>query len=77
MKDFQSLPVTPQDWLCQMFASKSVIEGGVVRRNVRDVERLVGRETFLAVMRKRGYRVVENAGHFVVFCNDEPFHLCL
>lgn len=77
MKDCQSLPVNPQDWLRQMFASKAAIEGGVVRRAVRDVERLVGREAFLGIMRKRGYRVVEKAGHFVVFCNDEPFHLCL
>lgn len=77
MKDCQSLPVNPQDWPRQMFASKAAIEGGVVRRAVRDVERLVGREAFLGIMRKRGYRVVENAGHFVVFCNDEPFHLCL
>lgn len=77
MRDLHFLPVTPQDWLRQMFASKAAIEGGVVRRAVRDVERLFGRDAFLATMRKRGYRVVENAGHFVVFCNDEPFHLCL
>jgi hypothetical protein len=77
MSDFVALPVTPEDWLNQMFGSKSAIEGGVVRRKVRDVERLVGRDRFLGLMRARGFRVVENAGHFVVFCSAGPFQICL
>jgi hypothetical protein len=75
MKDLP-LPVTSQDWLRQMLSSQAAIDGGVVRRRVRDVERIVGRDDFLNLMRQRGFRVVENAGHFVVFCNDEPFLLC-
>lgn len=71
------LPVTPQQWLHQMFTSQAATEGGIVRRKVSDVERLVGRDAFLQVMRNRGFRVVENAGHFVVFCNAEPLHLRL
>ncbi len=74
MKDV-ALPNTPQEWLRQMFSSKTAIDGGVVRRKVQDVERLVGRDAFLTLMRQRGFRVVENAGHFVVFCNAEPFNL--
>ncbi|MFN6924833.1 MAG: hypothetical protein ACK4P8_04220 [Tabrizicola sp.] len=54
-----------------MLSSRTALDGGVVRRKVRDVERLVGREAFLAAMKRRGFRVVENAGHFVVFCNSE------
>jgi hypothetical protein len=53
----------------QMFATKTALDGGVIRRKVSDVERLVGRDAFLSAMSKRGFRVVENAGHFVVFCN--------
>jgi hypothetical protein len=49
----------------------------VVRRKVSDVERLVGRDAFLAAMKKRGYRVVENAGHFVIFCNSDDVLLRL
>ena len=71
------LPITPHQWLRQMFTSRAATDGGVVRRKVSDVERLVGRETFLELMRCRGFRVVENAGHFVVFCNAEPLHLRL
>lgn len=67
----QPMPVTSQEWMRQMLSSRTALDGGVVRRKVRDVERLVGREAFLAAMKRRGFRVVENAGHFVVFCNSE------
>lgn len=66
------LPLTPQEWLRQMLSSRVAIDGGVVRRQVSDVERLIGRDRFLATMRSRGYPVIENAGYFVVFCNAEP-----
>lgn len=68
-------PITPDRWLVQLFSARSVAEGGIVRRQVRDVERLVGRERFLREVRRRGYRAVENAGQFVVFCNRDPVRL--
>jgi hypothetical protein len=78
MKD-TPLPVPPHPWLRQMFSARTAIEGGIeggiVRRNVTDVERLVGREMFMQVIRRRSSRVVENAGHFVIFCNAEPVHI--
>jgi hypothetical protein len=58
-----------------MFSAKSVAEGGTVRRKVSDVERLVGRDRFLHEVRRRGFRAVENAGQFIVFCNREPVHI--
>lgn len=76
MKDLQ-LPVTSQEWMRQMFASKTALDGGVFRRRVVDVERLVGRDIFFDQMRRRGFRIVENAGHFVVFCNSDAVHLRL
>ena len=48
------------------------MNGEVIRRKVRDVERFIGRDALLAETRRRGYPVVENAGHFVIFCNNEP-----
>jgi hypothetical protein len=65
------LPITSQEWMRQMFATKTALDGGIIRRKVSDVERLVGRNAFLTAMKKRGFRVVENAGHFVVFCNSD------
>ncbi|MBD3764756.1 MAG: N-(5'-phosphoribosyl)anthranilate isomerase [Rhodobacterales bacterium] len=64
--------LSPEAWLRHLFSSQAALEGGVIRRKVRDVDRFVGREAFLAEMRRRGYAVVENAGQFVIFCNREP-----
>lgn len=54
--------VTPDRWLAQIFASQEAMGGGVVKRKIRDVERLVG----------RGFQVVESNRHFVIFCNGQP-----
>ncbi len=59
-------------WVSHLFSSQAAREGGVIRRKIRDVERFVGRETFLDEMKRRGFPVVENAGQFVIFCNREP-----
>lgn len=59
-------------WLLHLFSSQAAREGGVIRRKIRDVDRMIGREPFLAEMRRRGYKVLENAGQYVIFCNREP-----
>ena len=43
-----------------------------MRRRIPDVERIAGRDRFLAYCRAHGYRVIENNGHFVVLCNRAP-----
>lgn len=67
--------LTPTEWLDHVFSSQSALRGGVVRRKVRDVERLVGRPLFRDELRKRGYRAVENGDDFVIFCNRKPIRL--
>ena len=64
-------PLSPDAWLIHLFSSQAAREGGVIRRQIRDVERYVGRDAFLQEMRRRGFPVVENAGQFVIFCNQE------
>ena len=64
--------LTPELWLEQVFSSGEVLKGGVVKRQIRDVERLCGREAFYAEIRRRGFQAVENGRHFVVFCDDRP-----
>lgn len=73
MRD-ESLPavLSPDAGLVHLFSSQSAREGGVVRRQIRDIDRYVGHEAFLGEMRRRGYPVVENAFQFVTFCNQEP-----
>lgn len=61
-----------QRWLSQVFSSRAAAAGGVIRRKVTDVDRILGRKAFLAEMQRRGFTVVENAGQFVIFCNCEP-----
>lgn len=70
----QANHLSPERWLHQVLNSKEARTGGVVKRQVRDVERLVGCECFLREVRQRGFQVVRNGRHFVVFCNDAPIH---
>ena len=63
---------TPEVFFAGLFDSKAARDGAVVRRKVRDVERMVGREAFRAEVARRGFTAVENAGQFVIFCNSEP-----
>lgn len=67
--------ISPEKWIVHLFSARSVAEGGTVRRKVSDVEHLIGRERFLHEVRRRGFRVVENAGQFIVFCNREPAYV--
>ena len=61
----------PEIWMLQLFTAKTAREGGIVRRQIQDVERIVGRANFERELRRRGYHAVENAGQYVVFCNNE------
>ncbi len=65
-------PLSPDIWLTDLFACKAVQQGGVIRRKARDIERFVGMEVFMREIRRRGYRVAENSGQIVIFCNRAP-----
>ena len=64
--------LTPERWLAQLLSSGEARKGGIVKQQIRDVERLVGREAFIAEIERRGFQVLENGRHFIVFCNDAP-----
>lgn len=65
-------PLSPEIWLRDLFASKAVQQGQVVRRKLRDIERYVRLERFLQELASRGLRAVENRGQVVIFCNRAP-----
>jgi hypothetical protein len=67
--------VAAEAWLRHIFSAKAALEGGVVRRKVQDVDRIIGREAFAAEVRRRGFRAVENAGQYVIFCNRNAMRL--
>lgn len=56
----------------QGFDAKAARRGGVVRRELQDVESTVGLDAFLSVVRRRGHHAVENSGQVVIFCNNAP-----
>ena len=65
-------PLSPEVWLYDLFRSKAVAEGGVIRRKRRDVERFAGFDLFMDEIERRGFQAVSNGGQIVVFCNREP-----
>lgn len=65
-------PLSPEVWLHDLFTSKSVQEGAVIRRKARDIERFAGMELFLREIDRRGYQVLENSGQIIIFCNRAP-----
>ena len=65
-------PVSSELFMADLFGSKAAREGRVIRRSLRDIERYVGRATFLNELDRRGFRAIENAGQLIIFCNQEP-----
>ncbi|NNE88747.1 MAG: N-(5'-phosphoribosyl)anthranilate isomerase [Silicimonas sp.] len=65
----------PDQWLRHMFSSKAARDGGVIRRQTRDVERIIGMDAFQREIRRRGYRAVINGDQIVVFCNRSTLEL--
>lgn len=65
-------PLSPDVWLRDLFTSKAVQQGEVIRRKKRDIERFAGMEAFMTEIHRRGYRVAENAGQILIFCSRAP-----
>ncbi|NNE51878.1 MAG: N-(5'-phosphoribosyl)anthranilate isomerase [Sulfitobacter sp.] len=73
---FESVGFLSADqWMRQLFSSRAARDGGVVRRKVRDVERIVGCQAFEAEVRRRGFRAMQNGAQYVVFCNKVALRL--
>ncbi len=76
MKDLPA-PITPDRWLLQLFSARAVAEGGIVRRKVADVERLIGRRRLMHEVARRGYHLIEVSDQFVIICSQEPVKVLL
>ena len=61
--------LSPEVWLRDLFSSKSVTSGQVIRRKTRDIERYAGMDLFLSEARARGFQVIQNREQLVIFCN--------
>ena len=58
--------------MARLLSSGKARKGGIVKRQIRDVERIVGREAFVAEIERRGSQALENGRHFTVVCTDAP-----
>lgn len=63
-------PVPNPNWLAAVFAAKACQRGGILRRAIRDVHREVGRDAFIAAVRRHGWHLIEADGQYIVFCNQ-------
>ena len=68
-------PLSADAWMRHLFSSRAALEGAVIRRKLRDIERYVGRSRFEAELRRRGFHAVENAGQLVIFCDQDPIQV--
>jgi hypothetical protein len=59
----------PEGWIAEVFSAKSVARGGVIRRDLRWIDREIGRDRFIAKVRARGFHLVETGGQWIVICN--------
>jgi hypothetical protein len=67
--------VDPDQWITHVFSAQAAAKGGVVRRQARDVERILGWDRLRVELQRRGYRAVVNGRQVVNFCNAEPVRL--
>jgi hypothetical protein len=65
----------PDGWINEIFAAKAVARGGVIRRDVRWIDREIGRDRFVAEVEARGFHLVETGGQWVVICNRGFFRV--
>jgi hypothetical protein len=59
----------PEGWIAEVFSAKSVVRGGVIRRDLRWIDREIGRDRFSAEERACGFHLVETGGQWIVICN--------
>lgn len=65
----------PGDWLDSVFHCRATTTGGVIRRQVMDVEREVGRDAFEAEVRRRGFRLLRTRHHYLIVCDPGPIEV--
>lgn len=62
-------------WVRQIFTAQQVQSGGVVRRNIWDVERYASIEEVVEEARARGFHVVETGDQLVILCHTGALHI--
>jgi phosphosulfolactate synthase (CoM biosynthesis protein A) len=72
------LPTMRNGWIDQVFAAQIVLNGGTVRRSIKDVEVYGGGvDNFLGEVKKLGFHVVQVGDQLVVLCNKGDIKVLL
>lgn len=71
------LPDRPRnmEWLAQVFSARSVQRGGVLKRQIGDVEREIGADLLELEVRRRGIHLIRTRTHFLIVCDSGPIHV--
>ena len=65
----------PEGWTDEVFSAKAVARGGVIRRDLRWIDREVGRERFMSEVRQRGFHLIEPGDQWVAICHSGFFRV--
>jgi hypothetical protein len=60
------------DWLDQVFINRAAESGGIIKRQIIDVDREVGRAAFEAEVKRRGFSLIRTRTHYVIVCDKGP-----
>ena len=63
--------IDPRLWLRRVLSSRDAARGAVIVRQLRDIDRITGRDAFLAEVERRGWQALVNGAHLIVLCNAE------
>lgn len=64
----------PDGWIAMVFSARAA-SGGVVRRSIQWVDREIGRDRFIAEVRRRGFHLLMTRNQFIVVCNRDPVQM--
>lgn len=64
----------PDAWIAQIFSARAAA-GGVVRRSIAWVDHEIGRDRFVAEVRRRGFHLLATRNQFIVVCNRDPVEI--
>lgn len=70
-------PHTRQDWLSQIFHCRAAQTGGVIKRQVFDVEREVGMSVLMREVRRRGFQMIRTKHHVVIVCDPDRIEVLI
>jgi hypothetical protein len=68
----------PQSWIERIFNSRIVLEGGPVRRHIKDIDKYGGGlQNLLDEAAKRRFHVIQIGDQIVVLCNPGEMRVLL